>query len=89
MAINHLTNGNTLTVVDTDVLIVGAGPAGAALASFLASYGDVLFQIIENELELTLLPRLGIKGIMITEACSTSTTARANYINIPAFGMAH
>jgi len=26
-------------IVKTDLLIVGAGPAGAALACFLASYG--------------------------------------------------
>jgi alkyl hydroperoxide reductase subunit AhpF len=29
-------------IIETDLLIVGAGPAGAALACFLASYGIFL-----------------------------------------------
>jgi hypothetical protein len=29
-------------IIETDLLIVGAGPAGAALACFLASYGTLL-----------------------------------------------
>jgi flavin-dependent dehydrogenase len=29
-------------IIETDLLIVGAGPAGASLACFLASYGIYL-----------------------------------------------
>jgi hypothetical protein len=42
MAIYHLANsdsGHTVPVTSIDVLIVGTGPAGAALAAFLANYG--------------------------------------------------
>lgn len=29
-------------VIDTEFLVVGAGPAGAALACFLGSYGELI-----------------------------------------------
>lgn len=29
--------------IDTEFLIVGAGPAGAALACFLSSYGELMY----------------------------------------------
>lgn len=33
-------NGMTPAVIEMDTLIVGAGPAGGALASFLAFHGE-------------------------------------------------
>ena len=36
-----LDNAPNVSVVDCDVLIIGSGPAGSSLASFLASYGRV------------------------------------------------
>lgn len=41
------------TIVDTDVLIVGAGPSGGALASFLGQNGkpDLLSRINDSEIE--------------------------------------
>ena len=36
----HYSNGQDSSVTDTEFLIVGAGPAGASLACFLASYGE-------------------------------------------------
>lgn len=44
MTVVNLSNGigsqKPTTITTTDVLIVGAGPAGASLACFLASYGE-------------------------------------------------
>jgi flavin-dependent dehydrogenase len=34
--------------IETDVLIIGAGPAGASLASFLASYGNSFSELSNN-----------------------------------------
>lgn len=34
-------NGGAPTVIEMETLIVGAGPAGGALASFLAFHGDL------------------------------------------------
>lgn len=34
-------------IIKTDLLIIGAGPAGAALANFLASHGK--FIVIESQ----------------------------------------
>src|ERR1700677_3986302 len=48
-------------VIETDLLIVGTGPAGSALACFLASHG--------------------LKGIMLSNAPTTSDTPRAHITN--------
>ncbi|KAG0653106.1 2,4-dichlorophenol hydroxylase [Hyphodiscus hymeniophilus] len=52
-------------MIDTDFLVVGLGPAGAALASFLA----------QNEKPTDL------KGIAINKATSTADTPRAHSVN--------
>jgi ribulose 1,5-bisphosphate synthetase/thiazole synthase len=36
-------NGQAGRIAETEFLIVGAGPAGASLACFLASHGTYLF----------------------------------------------
>jgi len=36
---NGVANGTLPSVLQTDYLIVGTGPAGASLAAFMASYG--------------------------------------------------
>ncbi|KAJ5787368.1 2-4-dichlorophenol 6-monooxygenase, partial [Penicillium paradoxum] len=54
--------------VDTEFLIVGAGPAGAGLACFLASH---------ERYE-------GLKGVMISSAPGTANTPRAHITNMAA-----
>lgn len=46
MAVNPDLSRRTLCEVETEFLIVGAGPAGASLACFLASYGE--YRIVER-----------------------------------------
>ena len=49
---DFLSNGNDAetgsSIVETDLLIVGTGPAGASLACFLASHGMLASQIFER-----------------------------------------
>jgi glycine/D-amino acid oxidase-like deaminating enzyme len=51
MIVPTTTNGNSKMddeMVKTDLLIIGAGPAGASLACFLASHGEVLVVNVED-----------------------------------------
>lgn len=68
--------------VETDFLIVGAGPAGASLACFLTSYGECL---AEEELRQS-INMLGLRGIMISGAPGTAHTPRAHITNMAAMG---
>ncbi|KAH8804414.1 FAD binding domain-containing protein [Xylogone sp. PMI_703] len=68
------TNSKTIIPgeVETEFLVVGAGPAGAALACFLASYG------------IQCLINVGLKGIIISSAPGTANTPRAHITNMAA-----
>jgi len=51
MTVINLSNGDTYhdrprTVTNADVLIIGAGPAGASLACFLAYYGGLTQSLV-------------------------------------------
>lgn len=77
--------------VETELLIIGAGPAGISLACFLASYGlsnpfSVLKRSGQDPLTDTLRNTVGLKGIMISNAHSTADTPRAHLLNAPAGG---
>lgn len=76
-------------MLETEFLVVGAGPAGAALACFLTSYGEYLFSV-ENKVmvfEHLLTEYLkGFKGIMISAAPGTANTPRAHITNMAALG---
>lgn len=71
-------------IVKTDLLIVGAGPAGAALACFLASYGWCLYSTSSQDTfaDIALCP--GLTGIMISAALGTADTPRAHVTNMAA-----
>lgn len=43
-----LASGTPSNIKETEFLIVGAGPAGAALACFLSSYGGLSFELLET-----------------------------------------
>ncbi|KAK3319650.1 FAD binding domain-containing protein [Cercophora scortea] len=53
-------------VASTDYLVVGAGPAGGSLASFLGQNGETL---------------LGLKGMLVSSASGTADTPRAHLVN--------
>jgi len=53
MIAENMTNTD---VQETDLLIVGAGPAGASLACFLSEYGK-LIAVPRNDLSLTFRTR--------------------------------
>ena len=70
--------------VEVDVLIVGAGPTGAALACFLGSHGMVYETIgLDRNADVD---HPGITGMMVSDAPCASDTPRANYTNMAAFG---
>lgn len=64
-------------LVETDVLIIGTGPAGAALACFLAQNGPLLVAKLADGM-LTYTP--GIKGLIVNYRSSTVTTPRAHLV---------
>lgn len=75
-----------IPIVETDFLIVGAGPAGASLACFLGQNGeDVVSMFSFSTLLLTLV--LGLNGITISSAPGTADTPRAHVVNPFAVGM--
>jgi hypothetical protein len=67
-------------VVETDLLIIGAGPAGASLACFLAQHGRNSFG--KSELNVDNTP--GLKGIMLAATPGTADTPRAHITNMAA-----
>lgn len=68
--------------IDTEFLIVGAGPAGAALACFLGSYGRPMhFKCHSSNAKKQ---NTGLKGIMISAAPGTANTPRAHITNMAA-----
>lgn len=71
--------------VETDVLIVGTGPAGASLACFLASYGGKQSPAWLSNININ-TERVGIKGIMIGATSSTADGPRAHITNMAAMG---
>lgn len=85
---SHEGSGDS-AALETDMLIIGAGPAGASLACFLASYGSFSVRFILN-LGLPCADTylyLGLKGIMISASPSTADTPRAHITNMAALGM--
>jgi Trk K+ transport system NAD-binding subunit len=67
----------------TQCVIVGAGPAGGALASFLASNGESKDCNIDW---ISLMASTGITGIVISKTSSTALTPRAHITNMAAMG---
>lgn len=55
------TQAKPASVTTTDVLIIGAGPAGASLACFLASYGELLQSVSSNAYETILMIMQGFE----------------------------
>ena len=88
MAIFHLATGDrghTGPVTSMDVLIVGTGPAGAALAAFLANYG--MFKLIGLfETGKNTDKSKGIRGVMISSSPTNADTPRAHITNMAAMG---
>ncbi len=74
-------------IVKTDLLIVGAGPAGAALACFLASHGRSLSSTpcaFRGMLTANISTYQGRTGIMISAASGCAKTPRAHITNMAA-----
>jgi hypothetical protein len=70
--------------IETDCLIIGAGPAGASLACFLINYGMAGKTHQASPNQLTYLP--GVRVLMISDAKGTSATPRAHLINMAGLG---
>jgi FAD binding domain len=71
--------------IETEYLIVGAGPAGAALACFLGQNG-----MAQKYLKLEILfdnKYIGAKGIVISKTSGSADTPRAHLVNPFATGM--
>ena len=67
----------------TQCVIIGSGPAGGALASFLAQNGKSRTDKGSN----ICLPHCqGIKGIIVSKTSSTARTPRAHTTNIATMG---
>lgn len=47
-SLNGVSDSSSPPDVETDLLIVGTGPAGGALSAFLASYGQYFPKYYEN-----------------------------------------
>lgn len=71
--------------IETEFLVVGAGPAGAGLASFLGQNGERGYSQKPRDLETPFtdkcLDDLGLKGIVIAAAPGTADTPRAHLNN--------
>lgn len=83
MVVPVAASGNETTIIKTDFLIIGAGPAGGTLGCFLGSHGKA-----RNPLECwhPANQLLGLKGVIISASPSTANTPRAHIINAAAFG---
>lgn len=68
---------NGVEVIETDIFIVGAGPAGASLACFLGNYG-MKSPGLEGD---NAKHGTGLKGIMISAATTTAKTPRSHITN--------
>lgn len=71
--------------VNVDFLVVGAGPAGASLAAFMAQNGTL--SVLEREESQLLITILGLKGIVIARTTGTADTPRAHVFNPFALGI--
>lgn len=75
-------------IIETDLLIVGAGPAGASLACFLSAHGRRTEiergRIMMRHVRLTSFQ--GKTGIMIASAPGCAETPRAHITNMAALG---
>jgi hypothetical protein len=71
--------------VETDCLIVGAGPAGASLACFLVNYGELNGPALARK-RLTRVPLEGVKVMLISDAPGTTATPRAHLLNMAGLG---
>ena len=69
--------------IETDLLIVGAGPAGASLACFLASYGTL---DMSKALEMKADFQPGKIGMIVAASSGTADTPRAHITNAAALG---
>ncbi len=67
----------------TQCVIIGSGPAGGALASFLAQHGKPK---IDDKLWICLTAREGITGMVISKTSSTARTPRAHTTNMATMG---
>lgn len=84
-SINAQGNGfarDSCDAVDAEFLIVGAGPAGAALACFLGSHGMYLHSRAKSWTK----SGEGLQGIMISSASRPANTPRAHITNMAALG---
>lgn len=94
MTIVNLRNGDghrvrPTPITSTDVLIIGAGPAGASLACFLAYYGkpmQISYLEFPHVLSANRDNHLGIRGIMISSCPTNADTPRAHITNMAAMG---
>lgn len=88
--LHRLLRYTIMTCIETDVLIVGAGPAGASLGCFLTQYGEhcygvsLLLDDAKTDKELS-----GVTGLIISKTSSTARTPRAHYTNNAAFGTSY
>jgi glycerol-3-phosphate dehydrogenase len=67
----------------THCVVIGSGPAGGALASFLAQNGTFK---IRNRIVMCLTAYKGITGIIISKTSHTARTPRAHITNIATMG---
>ncbi|GIK05218.1 hypothetical protein Aspvir_009322 [Aspergillus viridinutans] len=65
--------------VQTDFLVVGDGPAGAALAAFLGQNGKHSQNATAGE--RVIISKIGLRGLVISQAPATADTPRAHTFN--------
>ena len=73
-------------LVETEFLIVGAGPAGASLACFLTMYGKLTEFASQEPVLADKYYRLGLKGIIISNNPGTADSPRAHITNQATMG---
>lgn len=76
---------NSAIIVETDFLVIGAGPAGSSMGSFLGQNGKTLWMHPSTYI-WTYCSTLGMKGIVISSAPGTADTPRAHLVNPFALG---
>lgn len=84
-------SSHSMPNIVTDALIIGTGPAGGALASFLASHGKSTatqfpFYVGCSSVEYYVWCKPGIRGIVVSAGSTTADTPRAHITNMAAMG---
>jgi glycine/D-amino acid oxidase-like deaminating enzyme len=78
-----------MATVKTDYLVVGAGPAGASMACFLAQNGECILLSVARvyclKFALT-FDHAGLTGIVLSSALGSAETPRAHLGNPFALG---